>query len=394
MKSNIARPTAGLHIDILLYPGSMLGIALAFVDLLKSANTLATLRQGANAGLITWRFVDQFARPLSHPIVDPSWDVFFHAYRGIKSDLLSAGHGESTVRACFVPPFHTLNVPALRESVRTHSQVSRSVARQLNAGRRIFVLGNGAWFAAGTVQATNRKFSVPWYFLAAFMTDFPLTEVIQGGESVQDGPFVSAGTMDALIPATLHLLECAYDNDFIQSLRVALTFNAKRQLTVVSARQDGTLSPTRDSTISLATDWLEQHVSDPYDLKALALACSVSTRTLLRHFSEVVNMSPLEYLQRLRCDRACVLLETTLYTTRTIAQECGYVNASAFGKVFTRYVGMSPRAYRLRRTMRAPRKRWKSESIHAQLRGSSNQDRPAPPTDAPGSECQTPPVRR
>ena len=60
------------------------------------------------------------------------------------------------------------------------------------------------------------------------------------------------------------------------------------------------------------------------------------------------GFSPLEYLLRVRVDRACRLLIETDFPVETIARLCGMGNSSRLGKIFRKKLLMPPTAYRLR----------------------------------------------
>ncbi len=65
-------------------------------------------------------------------------------------------------------------------------------------------------------------------------------------------------------------------------------------------------------------------LAEPYDLTRLAAVAATSERTLLRHFMKSVGMSPLQFLHKLRAERACHLLEVTTLSPTAIAEQCGY----------------------------------------------------------------------
>lgn len=59
-------------------------------------------------------------------------------------------------------------------------------------------------------------------------------------------------------------------------------------------------------------------------------------------------MTVTEYVQRLRTERARQMLQHTLLPVERIAWEVGYSDTSAFRKVFSRIVGLTPGDYRQR----------------------------------------------
>ena len=151
----------------------------------------------------------------------------------------------------------------------------------------------------------------------------------------------------------------AFGDDLAAALAAVLQPDAQRERATRAALQDRRIPATRNSVLAHAIAWLEARVEQPYDLQALAHAASTSPRTLLRHFQQELGHSPLDHLHRLRCARARVLLEITLESVPSVALACGYGDASAFRRVFLRYVGMAPAAYRERHALRAPRRRWR-----------------------------------
>ena len=72
----------------------------------------------------------------------------------------------------------------------------------------------------------------------------------------------------------------------------------------------------------------------------------VSTRTLLRRFSDETGQSPLRYLQASRVRRARHLLETTDRTVAAVAAAVGYRDPGTFSALFAEHTGRRPRDYR------------------------------------------------
>jgi len=109
----------------------------------------------------------------------------------------------------------------------------------------------------------------------------------------------------------------------------------------------------RDSVVLRARRYLQQHLHEPFDLGKLAAVASTSERTLLRHFTKTVGMSPLQLLHRLRVERACHLLEVSTLSLTTIAEQCGYQDMSAFRRLIRRHTGRPPGEHRRAHSVRA-----------------------------------------
>ncbi|WP_328795700.1 helix-turn-helix domain-containing protein [Halopseudomonas xiamenensis] len=80
----------------------------------------------------------------------------------------------------------------------------------------------------------------------------------------------------------------------------------------------------------------------------LAAQAGLEQRTFLRRFQKATGLTTTEYCQRLRTGRARELLQFGNASIDRVAWEVGYSDPSAFRKVFTRIVGLSPSEYRRR----------------------------------------------
>ncbi|HMO51492.1 MAG TPA: helix-turn-helix transcriptional regulator [Kiritimatiellia bacterium] len=92
--------------------------------------------------------------------------------------------------------------------------------------------------------------------------------------------------------------------------------------------------------------WYMEHMAQQPKLDEVARAIHVSPRHLRRLFREVRSENPQNVFTRLRLQRAMDLLAHTEYKMETIARECGFASNSDFSRVFKRYRGINPDAWR------------------------------------------------
>lgn len=68
----------------------------------------------------------------------------------------------------------------------------------------------------------------------------------------------------------------------------------------------------------------------------------------LRRFVKATQLKPTQYIQHLRVQKACELLETTLHSFEWIANQVGYEDVSACRKIFVRTMGLTPGEFKKR----------------------------------------------
>lgn len=100
------------------------------------------------------------------------------------------------------------------------------------------------------------------------------------------------------------------------------------------------------STIQQVVDHVQHHLSEPLTLQLLASEFSISARYLGQLFKEQTGASFNDYVNRHRIERAAKFLRNSSMTAAEIAREVGYSDSNYFYKIFKRYTGYHPTAYR------------------------------------------------
>ena len=97
--------------------------------------------------------------------------------------------------------------------------------------------------------------------------------------------------------------------------------------------------------VRVSQEWMENNYSKPMDIEQLARMCGMSRRTFERHFKNVTRGTPLQYLQRIRVEKAKRMLKAGEETFQQITYQVGYEDSCYFRKLFERLTGFHPSAY-------------------------------------------------
>ncbi len=92
--------------------------------------------------------------------------------------------------------------------------------------------------------------------------------------------------------------------------------------------------------------WIDAHADRAIDLESTAKAAGVSPFHFLRLFSNVLGVTPHQYLLRARLRRAAKLLADDARSITSVAFDVGFGDLSNFVRTFHRAAGVSPRRFR------------------------------------------------
>lgn len=92
--------------------------------------------------------------------------------------------------------------------------------------------------------------------------------------------------------------------------------------------------------------WIDAHADSNIDLDTTASAAGISSFHFLRLFSNVLGVTPHQYLVRSRLRHAARLLADDARSITSIAFDVGFGDLSNFVRTFHRAAGLSPRRFR------------------------------------------------
>ncbi|MBR2765118.1 MAG: helix-turn-helix transcriptional regulator [Blautia sp.] len=95
--------------------------------------------------------------------------------------------------------------------------------------------------------------------------------------------------------------------------------------------------------------YIYSHYMEPIGLPDIAKAAGISPRECTRCFGRAIDRPPIRFLIEYRAQMAAMKLSRTGDSISSIAEQCGFLSDSYFGKVFKEIYGCTPREYRKRK---------------------------------------------
>ena len=99
---------------------------------------------------------------------------------------------------------------------------------------------------------------------------------------------------------------------------------------------------THLARLERALKYLHENYAESFDVDQLAGIASMSPSTFHRNFRQVTASSPIQYVKKLRLNRARELLMDKGIKVKQAAAKVGYESPTQFSREFKRYFGYSP----------------------------------------------------
>ncbi|MBS1601744.1 MAG: helix-turn-helix transcriptional regulator [Bacteroidetes bacterium] len=139
---------------------------------------------------------------------------------------------------------------------------------------------------------------------------------------------------------------------FQEQMTALLTYHLQQHHQIAGIVNN--LPPVRRSTrielykrLSRAMDIIRSGFCDPISLEQLAAEACLSKFHFLRLFRTAFGLSPYQYIQHLRIEKARVLLAGGVTPVADIADRLGFDNSQSFSRLFFQKTGVYPTQYRL-----------------------------------------------
>lgn len=106
------------------------------------------------------------------------------------------------------------------------------------------------------------------------------------------------------------------------------------------------LRPVKRDLAARVADIIHARYAEALTLESLSESLNYSVPHLSSYFKIRTGLSPIDYLIKVRIDKAAALLRETDATLKEIAVGVGYQDASYMSRLFKKHIGVSPMAYR------------------------------------------------
>lgn len=93
-------------------------------------------------------------------------------------------------------------------------------------------------------------------------------------------------------------------------------------------------------------DYMHENVSKKIEIEKLAKSVYLSHSGLIYKFKKELNITPIDYLNKIRLNKAKQLLLENELTINEIADQCGFKNGYYFSNAFKKNTGIRPTDYR------------------------------------------------
>src|SRR5262252_6160175 len=235
-------------------------------------------------------------------------------------------------------------VHALRKDGRALGALRRLCARS----RRICAICTGAFALAEIGLLDGRRVVTHWRSCAQLAAEFPGVCVDPEPLFIRAGKIWTTAGVTAGIDLTLALIE--------QDHGGALATKVARRLVVYMKRPGGQRQFSEPLELQQAAstpyDILLQKIASrptaPWHIEALAASAGQTTRTFHRKFLTTAGITPAVAVEKVRCDLARSLLQTTRLKVAQIADKTGFGSESALRRSLKRQFGVSARDLRER----------------------------------------------
>ncbi len=139
--------------------------------------------------------------------------------------------------------------------------------------------------------------------------------------------------------------DVAHDPEY-PSLDLELRIHAALGFTLSQFLAGAETLPINDARITRVLNLIEEDLSVSYRNEDLAAAANLSVSRFEKLFHEKLGQSPGRYINGRRIEEACIRLDHKEDSIESIAEALGFYDRHHFSKIFKKYRGVSPGAYR------------------------------------------------
>jgi transcriptional regulator GlxA family with amidase domain len=249
------------------------------------------------------------------------------------------------------PELHTLVIPGGAGSrvVSGDADLLHWLRRRCETSERVASVCTAVYLLAATGLLDGRRVTTHWRFAADVARCFPKLRLDADQLFIRDGKYYTSGGLTAGMDLALALVESDLGGQVALAVARELVMYVKRpgnqaQFSTPLAAQ----TRSGDERFGELIEWLLEHLAQDVDADRMADRVAMSPRNFRRVFKARFECTPARFLEKLRLERACLLLTAGHDGLDRIAVQVGFTGADAFRRSFRSCYGLSPSEFRER----------------------------------------------
>jgi len=220
------------------------------------------------------------------------------------------------------------------------------VARAAARSRRVASVCTGAFVLAATGVLDGRRATTHWGACDELDRRFPGVTVDPDPIFVRDGDIWTSAGVTAGMDLALAMVDDDLGRDIaLMTARQLVLFvqrpGGQSQFSAQLGAQVAERDPLRDLQA-----WIAEHPEEDHSVERLAARVAMSPRNFARVFRDEVGSTPAAYVESVRVEVARRLLEQTGLSVADVACTAGFGTPETLRRAFARRVGVSPVEYR------------------------------------------------
>lgn len=214
------------------------------------------------------------------------------------------------------------------------------------AAQRYGSICTGAFALGRAGLLDGRTVTTHWLCSGQLARQFPKANVAYDRIHARDGRLVTSAGVTAGIDLSLALVGEDHGPE--------LSLTCAKALVVVAQRQGGQsqfsplLLATKDPETPLGKvqAYVMDHIGEAFPVDRLAELAGVSPRSIARLFVREMSVTPHEFVEGVRLDRARNLLEASDLALKAVAFDSGFAGPDQMRSAFQRRLNVTPLQYR------------------------------------------------
>lgn len=229
--------------------------------------------------------------------------------------------------------------------IRTSTAMLDWVKKQYAAGTEVASLCTGTFLLAATGLLRGAPCATHWKAAEYFRELFPELDLHTSKIITEHQGIYTAGGAVSSLNLVLYLVEKYNGRETALYCSKVLQIDIERNSQAPFILFDG-LKDHKDDTIRNVQEFIELHISDRLTIELLAQRCAMDRINFSRRFKKATQLSPADYIQRIRVEAAKRNFESTDRQVNEVMYDVGYSDVKAFRQIFKKVVGMTPGDYR------------------------------------------------